>query len=54
MGFFNQLGRKVEGFKQDVETAKADEATHRCTDCGELFYSDHDACSECGGDVVER
>ena len=55
MGFFNRLGRKVEGFKQDVETATADEATHQCADCEKLFYSDVETCPECGSNaVVER
>ncbi|MFB6178399.1 MAG: hypothetical protein ABEI77_01585 [Halorientalis sp.] len=54
MGLFNRLGRKVEGFKQDVEAAKAEEATHQCVDCEQLFYSAHDTCTACGSDAVEE
>lgn len=55
MGLFNTLGRKVEEFKQDVDSAKTDEATHRCADCERLFYTEHETCPECGSEsVVER
>ena len=55
MGLFNTLGRKVEEFKQDVDSAKADEATHQCTDCEQLLYSGRETCPECGSEsVVER
>lgn len=52
MGLFENLGRKVERFKQAAEDAAEEEASHRCEDCGEPYYTDQDACPECGGDVV--
>ncbi|MFD1586996.1 zinc ribbon domain-containing protein [Halorientalis brevis] len=55
MGFFNNLGRKVEEFKRDVDSAKADEATHQCTACDHLYFAAREECDECGRDaVVER
>ncbi len=55
MGFFNNLGRKVEEFKRDVDTAKADEATHQCTECEQLYFAAREECADCGSDtVVER
>ncbi|MBV0902375.1 PhlB family protein [Haloarcula salina] len=48
MGLFNDLGRKVEELKQEVENASDEEATHRCGACEALLYPDHDECPECG------
>ena len=53
MGFFENLGRKVEEFKQTATETAAEEASYRCQSCGERFYTDHDDCPECGGAVVE-
>ena len=52
MGLFNDLGRKVEELKQEVETASDDEATHRCIECETRLYTDHDECPECGSTSV--
>lgn len=54
MGFFEKFGRKVEAFKRTAEETAADEATHVCRSCGERFYTDREACSECGAAVVAR
>lgn len=54
MGLFENLGRKVEEFKQTATETAAEGATHACQSCGERFYTDHDDCPECGGAVVER
>jgi predicted nucleic acid-binding Zn-ribbon protein len=51
MGLFKDVGRKVERFKQAAQDVAEEEATHRCVDCGELFYTDQDACPDCGGAV---
>lgn len=54
MGIFNRLGRKAEKLKRQAEAASAEEATHRCPDCEQLLYTDHEECPECGGtDVYE-
>ncbi|WP_424001567.1 hypothetical protein ACOZ4I_16760 [Haloarcula salina] len=52
MGLFNDLGRKVEELKREVESASDDEATHRCDACETLLYTDHDECPECGESSV--
>jgi len=62
MGLFENLGRKVESFKQQAEEAAeettSDEATSEedalgeCADCGEPVAVDRSECPSCGGDVV--
>lgn len=52
MGFFENLGRKVEEFKQTAADTANEEATHECGNCGERFFVDHDECPECGRDAV--
>ncbi len=52
MGLFKNIGRKVEEFKQTSEAVAAEEASYECTECGTPFYTNHDACPECGGTVV--
>lgn len=54
MGLFENLGRKVEQFKQSSESVAAESATHECRDCNERFYAEREECPECGGDVVSR
>lgn len=51
MGLFEEMGRKVEKFKQSA-TDNADAPTHHCLDCEEEFFTDYDACPECDGDHV--
>ncbi|MEF8824945.1 MAG: hypothetical protein V5A34_02300 [Halapricum sp.] len=51
MGLFENLGRKVEKFKQDA-TDSAAEPSHACTDCGEEFFTDYEQCPDCEGPVV--
>jgi uncharacterized OB-fold protein len=52
MGIFNRLGRNVERFKQNVTDAQSEEATHRCRDCDQRFFTDLETCSECGSEAV--
>lgn len=55
MGLFENLGRKVEEFKQEATSASAEEASHECADCGELIYTDREDCPECGSErIVDR
>ena len=52
MGLFNELGRKVEKFKQASQSA-ADDDGYECRNCGERYTTDREECLECGGtDVV--
>lgn len=52
MGLFEDLGERVERFKQEVTDAAEDEAEYECADCGELLYTDHDRCPDCDADAV--
>jgi rRNA maturation endonuclease Nob1 len=52
MGLFNKLGRKAEQFKQQAQAASEGEASHRCTACDSLLYTESDTCPECGADAV--
>ena len=55
MGFFENLGRKVEEFKRTAEETAAEEATYVCGSCGERFFNEHEECPACGAEtVVER
>jgi uncharacterized protein with PIN domain len=51
MGLFENLGRKVEQFKQDA-TDSAEAPTHRCLECEQEFFTDYELCPECEGAVV--
>lgn len=53
MGLFRDIGRRVERFKSEVESVADEQASHGCSACGERFYTDHEACPECGADAVE-
>jgi hypothetical protein len=50
MGLFENLGRKVEEFKQEATEASREQASYRCGECGELVYGGRDDCSECGSE----
>lgn len=50
MGIFNDLGKKVERFKQQVEDASKE--TFECADCGAQFHAEYDECPECGSDDI--
>jgi uncharacterized OB-fold protein len=55
MGLFENLGKKVERFKQQATDAASEEANHVCGDCGELIYADREQCPNCGSeDIRER
>jgi rRNA maturation endonuclease Nob1 len=54
MGLFENLGRKVEKFKQSAQDASADSAEAICADCETLVYSDRDTCPECGSADLQR
>jgi len=51
MGLFNELGRRVEKFKQSATDAAGD-AEYGCRDCEATFVTDYDECPECGSSGV--
>lgn len=52
MGFFNELGRRVETFKRTAKDAAEEHADYQCRACEERFDTEHEQCPECGGDLV--
>lgn len=52
MSLFEDVGRKVEEFRQQVRDAEDEEATYGCADCKAALYADHDRCPECGSENV--
>jgi hypothetical protein len=52
MGLFENLGRRVEKFKQAAEDAASEDASHKCVDCGELYFRAYEECEACGGGPV--
>ena len=55
MGLFENLGRKVEEFKQEATEASREQADYRCGDCDAIVYGGRDDCPDCGStDLVAR
>lgn len=52
MGLFNDLGRRVERFKQSAVEAAEAEADYECRACEARFHTDREECSECGSPEV--
>lgn len=52
MGLFEDIGRKVETFKQQAESVSEDQARAKCPECETLVYTDRDDCPECGHDSL--
>jgi len=50
MGLFENLGRKVEEFKQEATEASREQADYRCGDCDAIVYGGRDDCPDCGGE----
>lgn len=50
MGVFRKLGRRVEQFKSEAETAAGENAPFRCEACGARFDEDHERCPDCGAE----
>lgn len=53
MSLFRDLGERVERFKREVTDAAEGEAALVCRDCGEVLYTDADACRACGSENLE-
>ncbi|QZY00954.1 hypothetical protein K6T25_00995 [Halobaculum rubrum] len=48
MGIFNELGRRVEEFKQTAKNAADENEASECPACGERFDSSRERCPDCG------
>ena len=52
MGLFEDLGKKVEQFKQQAESASQKQADRKCAECETLIYTDREDCPECGSERI--
>jgi len=52
MGFFNELGRRVETLKRTAQDAAGENTDYLCRNCEERFDTLHDECPECGGELL--
>lgn len=52
MSLFRDLGRRVERFRHDVESAADEEAPLECEACGERVFSEREACPSCGSETI--
>ncbi|MFT4891319.1 MAG: rRNA maturation endonuclease Nob1 [Halobacteriales archaeon] len=48
----NELGRRVERFKQNAEHAAEESADDECRTCDARFHTEYDECPECGAEQV--
>jgi hypothetical protein len=48
VGLFEDIGRKVETFKQQAESHSQERARAKCPECETLVYTDREDCPECG------
>lgn len=52
MGLFEDLGERVERFKQQATDASKESADYECLACGEPVYTDQGECPNCGSEDV--
>jgi len=48
MSLFREIGRRVERFKQDVESAAEEQSGDECPECGQPLAEDPTTCPNCG------
>jgi rRNA maturation endonuclease Nob1 len=49
---FRKLGRRTEQFKQDVDTAAAEDADYECKGCAARFSVKPEQCPDCGSEEI--
>jgi len=52
VGLFEDIGRKVETFKQQAESVSQGRARAKCPECDTLVYTDREDCPDCGHDQL--
>jgi len=52
MGLFEDIGRKVETFKQQASSVSEEQARAKCPECETLVYTDREDCPDCGHDSL--
>lgn len=54
MGFFNEIGRRVEQFKRTAQKTAEESANYRCRACDARFNAYDDQCPNCGETEIAR
>ncbi|MFB6136857.1 MAG: hypothetical protein ABEJ42_00765 [Halobacteriaceae archaeon] len=52
MDIFRSLGRKVEEFKQEAESAAESSRELECADCGARLGEQYSECPDCGSEAL--
>lgn len=52
MGLFEDLGERVERFKQQAADASREQADYVCRSCEEPVYTSQEECPHCGSEDV--
>lgn len=52
MSLFRDLGRRVERFRNEIESTADDEAPFECEACDERLFSEIEACPSCGSERI--
>lgn len=47
---FQELGRRTEQFKQEIDASMAENADYECTECEEQFSMKLKQCPNCGSE----
>ena len=51
MSLFRKIGRRVERFKQDVESAAEGDTSKNCPECGQPLAEGQTTCPNCGAEI---
>jgi len=54
VSLFREIGRRVERFKQDVESAAETDSRAECPDCGQPLAADQTTCPNCGTEIASE
>lgn len=51
MSLFRKIGRRVERFKQDIESAADEHSRDECPECGQPLAEEQTTCPNCGAEI---
>lgn len=52
MSLFRDLGRRVERFRSELESAADEGAPFECEACGERLFAEAEECPSCGSETI--
>jgi predicted amidophosphoribosyltransferase len=52
MSLFREIGRRVEQFKQDVESTADKHTRDECPECGQPLAENQTTCPNCGAEIA--